>query len=133
MFATTSSGHREHVQVSKESRTLQTLAMGSKVAKLTQSTVTTTEVWLGLSYADAQTVCTASESSTLSGVTRSYLGTAKLTMQYGTSTYWVINEGCWGTKVTSQLSRMGDTNCYQVTRTTQESTVQGYGGELELL
>ena len=133
MYATTSSGHREHVQVQKDSRTLQTLAMGSKIAKLTQSIVTTTEVWLGLSYADAQTVCIASESSTLNGVTRSYLGTAKFSLQYGTSTYWAINEGCWGTKITSQLSRMGDTNCYQVTKTTQELSVQNYGGELELL
>ena len=118
MYATTTTGHREHVQVQKDRRVLQTLAMGSKIAKLTQNSTTTTETWVGLSYADASSVCVSSESSTLNGTTRAYLGTAKLTLSYGTSNYWVINEGCWGTKVTSQMSRMGDTNCYQVTKTT---------------
>lgn len=95
--------------------------------------MTTTETWLGLSYTDAESVCVASESSTLNGVTRSYLGSAKITVSTGGVSVWNTIDGCWGTKVTSQLSRMGDNNCYQVTRTTTEMTVTNAGGTLDLL
>lgn len=45
---------------------------------------------------------------------------------------WATIEGCWGTKVSSQLQRMGDTNCYQVTKTTQVMSVNNNGGTMEL-
>ena len=133
MFATTSTGHREHVTVSKASRVVQAISMNGTFCRLIQSTVTTTETWQGLSYSDAESVCTASESSTLNNVTRSYLGAAKITVGSGGASLWTTIFDCWGTKVTSQLSRMGDTNCYEVTRTTQKMTVANNGGSLTLL
>lgn len=86
-----------------------------------------------MKYADALSVCTASETSTLDGTTRNYLGTAKISVSGPAATQYAYVEGCWGTKVTSNLTRMGETNCYQVTRTTQEMTVRNYGGSMDLL
>lgn len=133
MYATTTTGHRPHVTVSKDTRVLQSMNISSTYCRLIQSTTTTTEVWLGLSYADAQSVCVASETSTLGGTTRDFLGGARITVGSGGTSIWTTIEGCWGTKVSSQLSRMGDTNCYQVTRTTQEFVVSNNGGSMTLL
>ena len=133
MYATTTSGHREHVTVSKDVRVLQAMNINSTYCRLIQTTTTTTETWVGLSYADAQTVCVASETSTLGTTTRNYLGGARISVSSGGATSWTTIEGCWGTKVTSQLSRMGETNAYQVTRTTQEMTVTNNGGSLTLI
>lgn len=133
MYANTTNGHREHVAVSKDIKVLQAISMNNTYCRLIQSSVTTTEVWLGLSYTDASSVCVASEQSTLNGTTRNYLGSAKIQVGSGGASLWTTIDGCWGTKVTSQLSRMGDNNCYQVTKTTQELTVTNDGGTLTLL
>lgn len=133
MYATTTTGHREHVQVNKDVRVLQLMNISGNQCRLIQTTVTTTETWLGLNYSDASSVCVASESSTLGGTTRNYLGSAKITVSSGGVSVWNTCDGCWGTKVTSQLSRMGDTNHYQVTKTTTEMTVDNAGGSLTLL
>ena len=133
MYATTTTGHREHVTVSKDRRVVQAIAINSTFARLIQTTTTTTETWTGLDYADALSCCTASETSVLSGVTRQYLGSAKITVGSGTASQWATINDCWGTKVTSQMSRMGDTNCYAVTRTTTELSVTNNGGTLTKL
>lgn len=133
MYANTTTGHREHVTVAKDVKVLQAMRINSTYCRLIQTTTTTTEVWLGLSYADASSVCVASESSTLNGTTRAFLGGAKITVADGGVSQWATIEGCWGTKVSSQLSRMGDTNCYQVTKTTIDMTVSNNGGSLVLL
>lgn len=133
MYATTTTGHREHVTVNKDTRVIQSMSINSTWCRLVQTTTTTTETWTGLSYTDASGVCTASESSVLNGTTRAYLGAARITVASGGVSQWATIEGCWGTKVSSQLSRMGDTNLYQVTRTTQEMTVTNDGGTLQLL
>lgn len=86
-----------------------------------------------MSYSDADSVCVASESSTLNGTTRAFLGGAKITVADGGVSQWATIEGCWGTRVTSQLSRMGDTNCYMVTRTTTVLSVTNNGGSMTLL
>ena len=133
MYATTTTGHREHVTVSKDVKVLQAMRVNSTYCRLIQTNVTTTEIWLGLSYEDAESVCTASETSTLDGSTRNYLGGAKISVSDGGVTQWTTIEGCWGTKITSQMSRMGDNNCYQVTKTTQVLNVTNNGGSLTLL
>ena len=133
MYATTTTGHREHVTVNKTTRVLQAMSINNNYCRLVQTTTTTTEEWRGLNYTDAQSVCVASETSTLNGVTRSYLGSAKISVTATASTSWATIDGCWGTKVTSQLSRMGDTNCYQVTKTTEQMSVTNYGGSMQLL
>lgn len=133
MYATTTTGHRQHVTVDKSSKVLQAMSINNTYCRLMQSTVTTTEEWLGLNYTDAQSVCTASESSTLNGVTRNYLGSAKISVATSGASTWATIDGCWGTKVTSQLSRMGDTNHYQVKTTTEVMTVTNAGGTMELL
>lgn len=112
MYATTTTGHREHVQVNKDVRVLQAVNINNTFCRLIQTTTTTTEVWLGLKYTDAQSVCVASETSTLNGTTRNYLGSAKIQVGSGTASLWATIDGCWGTKVSSQLARMGDTNHY---------------------
>lgn len=133
MYATTTTGHREHTTVNKATRVLQAMSINNNYCRLVQTTTTTTEEWRGLNYADAQSVCVASETSTLNGVTRNYLGSAKISVTATASTAWATIDGCWGTKVTSQLSRMGDTNCYQVTKTTEQMSVTNYGGSMQLL
>ena len=133
MYANTSTGHREHVTVNKESRVLQAMNINSTYCRLIQTSVTTTETWLGLSYTDANSVCIASESSTLNGTTRAYLGGARISVSTTGATSWATVEGCWGTKITSQMSRMGDTNCYQVTKTTQVMDVTNSGGQMTKL
>ena len=133
MYATTTTGHREHVTVSKDKKVLQAVNINNTYCRLIQTITTTQEVWLGLRYSDADSVCTASESSTLGGTTRPYLGSAKIQVGSGTATLWATIDGCWGTKVSSQLSRMGDTNHYQVVKTTTEMTVTNDGGTLTLL
>lgn len=133
MYATTTTGHREHITVNKTTKVLQAMAINNNYCRLVQTTTTTTEEWLGLSYTDAQSVCVASETSTLGAVTRNYLGSAKITVRTSGASTWATIDGCWGTKVTSQLSRMGDTNCYQVTKTTEQMSVTNYGGSMQLL
>lgn len=118
MYANTTTGHREHVTVAKDIRVLQAMNINSNYCRLIQSTETTTETWIGLNYTDAYNVCTASETSTLGAVTRPYLGSARISVSGATATSWATIDGCWGTKISSQLSRMGDTNAYTVIRTT---------------
>lgn len=133
MYATTTTGHREHVTVNKSTKVLQGLNLVNTYCRLIQTTSTTTEEWRGLNYADAMSVCTSSETSTLNGVTRPYLGSAKLSVSSGGQSRWATIDGCWGTRISSQLSRMSDTNCYEVKKTTEVMTVTNYGGTMELL
>lgn len=53
MYATTSTGHREHVSVQKDVKVLQAMSINNNYCRLIQSTTTTTETWVGLSYTDA--------------------------------------------------------------------------------
>lgn len=133
MYANTTNGHREHVSVSKTKRVLQAMSINNNYCRLIQTSTTTTEEWYGLKYSDADSVCTASETSTLNGVTRSFLGGAKISVSSSGVTQWATIEGCWGTRVTSQMQRMGDTNLYQVSKTTEVLTVTNNGGNLTLL
>ena len=133
MYANTTTGHREHVTVAKEKKVIQAISINSTFCRLIQTTTTTTETWVGLKYSDAESVCRTSETAVKDGVTRQYLGAAKITVGVGAASQWVTVFDCWGTKVTSQLSRMGDTNCYMVTRTTVDMAVTNNGGALELL
>lgn len=129
MYANTTNGYRPHVTVSKEKRVIQQVVLNSTYCRLIQSITSTTEEWYGLSYADASSVCTASESSD----GRPYLGSAKLTVSSGMVSQYATVDGCWGTRITSQMQRMGNTNLYQVSKTTQELSVTNAGGTLELL
>lgn len=94
------------------------MSINNNYCRLIQTTTTTTETWVGLKYSDADSVCVASETSVLNGVTRNYLGGARITVSASGVSQWATIEGCWGTKISSQLSRMGDTNLYMVTKTT---------------
>ena len=133
MYATTTTGKREHVQQSKDSRVILAMHISGVEARIIQTTETTVDEYLGLSYTDAQSLCTASESSTLNGTTRAYLGSAKLTVSTGGTSVWNTVEACFGTRITSQLSRMGDTNHYRVTKTTQVMTITNSGGTMQQL
>ena len=118
MYATTTTGHREHVTGSKGSKVAAQLLVWNSVAGvIIQDTDTITEEWYGLSYEDALTLYEASETSTLNGTTRPYLGNALLS-QTTTPGAYVRATSCWGTQVTTQFTRMGDTNLYHVTKTT---------------
>lgn len=79
MYATTTTGHREHITGNKSSRVLQQLIVFNTVSGvIIQDQTQTVEEWNGLSYNDALSLYEASETSTLNGVTRPYLGSAKL-------------------------------------------------------
>ena len=127
MYATTTTGHHPHITVSKDSRVVLQMSINNNTGVIRQDTTRTEEKWVGLSYTDALSVCTASETSTLDNTTRQYLGGAKLTFT-GVGTYWNTVENCWGTRVTSQLQKMGETNLYQVSKITEEMTVEKVGG-----
>lgn len=129
-YATTTTGHRPHVSSSIDTKVLQQLIVwGNIEGTITQKAQTTVEEWFGLSYADADGLQEASETSTLNGKTRNYLGNATLTqiVEAGIPAASCWATGCWGTKVTTQLNRMSDTNLYHVTKTTVVYTVSGSG------
>ena len=127
MYATTTTGHHPHITVQKDSRVVLQMTINNSTGVIRQDITRTEEKWVGLSYTDASSVCTSSETSTLDNTTRQYLGGAKLTFT-GVGTYWNTVENCWGTRVTSQLQQMGETNLYQVNKITEEMTVSLVGG-----
>ena len=118
MYANTTNGHREHVNKSKDSRVVLSMLISGTSGVIVQTTETTIETWTGLNYTDANGLLLASETSNLNGTPRNYLGGAKLTVGSGGVSAWNTIEHCWGTKVSSSLQRMGDTNLYAVQRTT---------------
>lgn len=105
----------------------QLIVWGNIDGTITQKAETTVEEWYGLSYTDANSLMEASETSTLNGYTRQYLGSATLTQAEGMVRAWCWATGCWGTKITTSLNRMGDTNLYHVAKTTTVYTVYGSG------
>lgn len=129
MYANTTNGHRTNVSKSVDTKVVQQLIVWGNIdGTITQKAETTVEEWYGLSYADASNLMEASETSTLNGQTRNYLGGATLTQNQGypVAAYcWAT--GCWGKKITTTLNRMGDTNLYHVQKTTTEYTVYGSG------
>ena len=82
-----------------------------------------------MSYSDALSLLTSTEESTLNGVTRPFLGDARLISEGGA---YVTAIGCWGVKVNSTLSKTGETNTYEVTVTTTELNVRGTGTGLTM-
>lgn len=130
MYATTTTGHKEHVSQNVDTKVVQQLIVwGNIVGAITQTAQTTVEEWNGLSYADASGLQESSETSTLNGTTRQYLGGATLVqnVQPGMPAASCWATGCWGTKITTSLNRMGDTNLYHVQKTTIVYTVTGSG------
>ena len=129
MYANTTNGHRTNVSKSVDTKVVQQLIVWGNIdGTITQKAETTVEEWFGLSYTDANNLIEASETSTLNGVTRNYLGGATLTQNHGfpVAAYcWAT--GCWGKKITTTINRMGDTNLYHVQKTTTEYTVYGSG------
>lgn len=119
-------GHRELVKRQSDTRVLRQWVLNGWTAVIVQSETVTEEEWRGLSKTDAQSLCVSSESSVLGSVTRQYLGSC--TVSKGLSSIWAT--ACWGTRVTSQMQRMGDTNMYQVTRTTTVFDVSTPDGTL---
>lgn len=126
-------GHRTNVKKSKDTKVLQMLRVSTASAVLRQTTTTSEETWVGLTFATANNLCVASEQSVLNSTTRDYLGAAKITLSSGGTSVWTTIENCWGTKVTTQIARMGDTNLYQVSRTTVEMDISLTGGTLQKL
>jgi hypothetical protein len=78
MYATTTTGYHPNVSKNKDTKVLQALSINNNYVRLIQTSTTTTEEWLGLSYTDANSLCIASERSNLNGVTRNYLGSARI-------------------------------------------------------
>lgn len=133
MYATTTTGHREHISSNRSAKVLQQLIVFGQVAGVVvQDTITTTEEWNGLSYSDALNLQESSETSTLNGTTRQYLGSALLT-QTGIGAAWMRVPNCWGESITTTFDRIGDTNLYHVTKTTTQYNVRGEGGPVLIL
>lgn len=126
-YATIEQTHRTDVNVTSETKVLQSFKRGQNAGCILQTTITTTETWQGLSLEDARSLLTSSMTSTLNGETRNFLGGAKLVLTTPISSYWAIVDACWGTVVQTNISRMGDTHLYQVQRTTQEMTASSGG------
>lgn len=136
MYADMTKGHREHISQSVDTKVVQQLIVWGNIdGTITQTAETTVEEWYGLSYADASELQEASETSTLNGNTRQYLGSATLVqnVQPGMPAASCWATGCWGKKITSSLNRMGDTNLYHVQKTTVVYTVTGSGNNTLIL
>lgn len=130
MYATTTTGYIPHINKTKDTKIVADLSYwGSTWGHILQDTTTTVDRYVGLSYSDALSLLTSTEESTLGGVTRQHLGDARLTSEGGA---YVTAIGCWGLKVTSAIQKMGDTNLYEVTRTTTELSVRGTGTGLTM-
>lgn len=133
MNATPSQTHRPHVTVKKDTNVILRMNIGSVSGVVVQTSKTTTETWTGLLFTDADDLCETYEESILGGVTRTYLGSVKLTLASGGTSIWNTKEACWGKKVTTDVARIGDTNLYFVTKTTVEYGVTHSGGTMQLL
>lgn len=133
MYGTIQNTKRDVVNRSADTRVLQMLRISTASAVLRQYQTTTTTTYTGLSRSDAESLCVASESSELGQDSRPYLGAARIRLGSGGVSVWNTIENCWGTRVTSQISRINDTNLYSVAVTTQVMTVANTGGELDLL
>ena len=104
MYANTTTGKREHVQKSKDSKVLQLMRFGSAQGRIVQTIESSTTTYVGLNYTDANgLLAQAGESSTLNNVTRAFLGSAKLTVSSGGGSSWATVDNCWGTKVTVSI------------------------------
>lgn len=133
MYANLTNSHRDTVRKSSDTRVIKRIQISSSSGVIVQRTTTTEETWTGLSKTDALALCTSSETSVLGGETRDYLGAAKLTVSTSGISMWATEENCWGTKISSNIQRMNDTNLYQVSRTTVEMEVYNSGGTMEKL
>lgn len=122
-YATTTTGHVDPISVSKDRRLLKSDYINGIFTNVFQNTTTTVEQYRGLSQTDAESVCVSSTSSTLSGVTRSYLGGVRVTIASGMTRTWFTVMGCWGTEVSSVLSRDSDSHLFSVTKTTKTMTI----------
>lgn len=130
MYATKTTGYSPHVNKTKDTKIVANLAYwGSIWGNIVQDTTVTVDRYVGLSYADALSLLTSTEESTLNGVTRPFLGDARLISEGGA---YVTAIGVWGVKVNSTLSKTGDSNLYEVQITTTELTVRGTGEGLTL-
>lgn len=127
MYGTKENTHRQNVSVSSDTKTLKIFAIGSAQGCINQTTVTTLETWAGLSYSDASSLIESSETSVLNGITRQYLGGVRLTIGGGGVTAWAEVDQCWGTRITTSIQRMSDTNLYSVQKQTQVMTISTGG------
>ena len=135
MYATTSTGFRPDVRKSADYRVLKVMKspQGTVAAVLKQVEKRTESTWTGLRYEDADALCQAYESSTLGQTRRDHLGAAQVTFTFATGSGWFVVEDCWGSKVTTSIARIGDTNLYSVSRVTTDLSLEASGGELTLL
>lgn len=93
-------GHRTDVRVQKNQRVIRQMNLNGWQAVIIQTETVSEETWVGLSKVEAESFCVASESSTLNGSTRPYLGgcTVSNTTPFESSIYATA---CWGTRVQS--------------------------------
>ena len=135
MYASISQGHVPVVNKSGDTRVLGRIQQsvqgsGTYTGTVIQTSTTTTEEYRGLSQADAESLMVNTESS----AGRDYLGSCKLTLGAGQGRFWTTFDYCWGTKISTTMSKMSDTNLYLVVRTTTVFNVHKSGdGTLEIL
>lgn len=133
MNANPEKSHRTLVSRNKNNRTIKAQLIGTWYAVLSQTSITTVEEWRGLSRSDAIALCESYEESYMQGIRRSYLGGVVVTQSFEGGTRWMRVDSCWGTKVSSQINREGDTNLYTVSKTTEELNVYAPTGNMEKL
>lgn len=63
MYGTIQNTHREKVSATSDQKTLAVLTMSGQTGCVTQTTITRTETWTGLSKSDAESLLVSSESS----------------------------------------------------------------------
>lgn len=119
MYSTNEKAHREKVQVGKSCKVVLKIKYGDRSGSLVQTTTTTTESWVGLSKDNAETLTITTEDLRSVGI--------RFDDSTGHPVKWAAQDNLEGTTVQSVMQRMGDTNLYQVTRTTTvlETTAKG--------
>ena len=122
-YATISTGYAGITQKSSDTRTFRAMWIAGWYAVVNQTIVTVEEEWYGLSKTDAESLCITSETSTLDGATRNYLGGMTAYSSSGANASWMRADACWGVRVVSVMAHTGSSpNLYSVHRTTQTIT-----------
>lgn len=122
-FATKTTGHVEHVRKACDRRTIKDGYLLGTYFNVVQYAETETEEWRGLSLADAQSLFANTEDADGKG----YLGSVRIEVGKAAARAWIVVPGCRGTAVRTEIARVGDTDLFDVFRSTTVYTVDVLG------
>lgn len=118
-YGTNTTAQPVTVSRSSNKHTVRAMWISGQYFAIQQDVTTTIQRYEGIGYDDAVALCVSSETSTLNGTTRNYLGGARAE---NASHSWMYADACWGTRVSASMNAMSP-NMYEVTVQTDVMTV----------